>query len=225
MHPTSSSLQLQGCQLLNLQKMDSPVSAISYLGRAKELCQSQDRAELIYAALELRCGVEARLREHAAATTGISKSQATQWEIKKLAKTVDAAFGLGDSFLIICLRLDDGRETQFFYAPVCTRLQEIAKRCGDYLHAMRHERLSEPGFWEDLKALLGEGCSLLELACSSEVLSPSFSDGLHFSLDPEDPRIPLIQALQAGANGAFSSVTFTPTGPLTFYPAGSELNA
>jgi hypothetical protein len=53
--------------------MDSPVSAISYLGRARQLLDSGDRASLIYSALELRCGVEARLKEHATVADGVSQ--------------------------------------------------------------------------------------------------------------------------------------------------------
>lgn len=194
--------------------MDSPVSAISYLARAKELRQSKERTSLIYAALELRCGVEARLREHATATSSVSKGRAAQWKIKELEKTVDNAFGLGDSMLMIHLRMNDGRACAFVYAPVTARLSDIAMRCGDYLHAMRLDKVLAAGFWEELSALLQEGCNLLELACSSEV-----QDGLHFSLPPDDPRIEIVQDYQASGAGMFSTVTFTPTGPITFYPA------
>lgn len=198
--------------------MDSPVSAISYLERAKELRLSEDRASQIYAALELRCGVEARLQEHAAATTSVSKRQATRYEIAKIGKAIDLAFGLGDSLLIVNLRMEDGRECNFVYAPVSDRLKEIAMRCGDYLHAMRLEKVSAPNFWNELSAMLEEGCNLLEVACSSEVLCPSLQDGLHFSLPLDDPRIPIVQDYQAGDRGSFSTVKFTPTGRMTFYP-------
>lgn len=198
--------------------MNSPVSAISYLGRAKALCSADDKASLIYAALELRCGVEARLQEHASVAVGVSKRHATQYEIKKLGRTVDSSFGLGDSFLIIHLAMADGRACNFVYAPVSVRLQDIATRCGNYLHAMRPEQLTAPAFWDELRAMLDEGCALLELACSSEVLRPSFEQGLHFTLPPGDPRIAVISELQAGAQGSFSATKFTPSARLTFYP-------
>lgn len=198
--------------------MESPVSAISYLARAKALCNSQDKAALIYAALELRCGVEARLEEHASVAIGVSNNQATQWEIRKLSKTIEAAFGLGDSFLIVYLRMEDGRACPIVYAPVSSRLQEIAMRCGDYLHAVPHDRVQDPNFWRDLRTMLEEGCNLLELACSSELLRPSIEHGLHFELPRADPRIAILQDFQDGAPGAFSTATITPAGPVTFYP-------
>lgn len=197
--------------------MDNPVSAISYLARAKHLITSEDRASLIYAALELRCGVEARLQEHALTAVGISKGQATQWEITKLAKTIDGAFGLGDSFMFLFLHMEDGRECTFLYAPVSKRLQSLAKRCGDYLHAIALERIQNPGFWAELRNILNEGCSLLEVSCRSEILRPTFEHGLHFSLAPDDPRIEVIKDIQAGANGTFTTAEITPTGPVSVY--------
>ena len=201
-----------------LDLMDSPVSAISYLARAKALFKSEDKASLVYSALELRCGVEARLQEHASVAIGVSKNQATQWEIKKLSKTIETAFGLGDSFLIVQLQMEDGRACGFFYAPVNSRLQEIAMRFGDYLHAVPHDRVQDSRFWSELRTMLEEGCPLLELACSSELLRPSIEHGLHFVLPPSDPRIAIVQDFQNGAPGTFSTATITPTGPMTFYP-------
>ena len=90
----------------------------------------------------VRCGIEARLQEHAAVAKGISKQQAGHWEIKKLGRTIDEAFGLGDSMLIVFINMEDGRQGQFMYAPVSSRLQGIGKRCGDYLHALQPERVS-----------------------------------------------------------------------------------
>ncbi|MGB9991013.1 hypothetical protein [Pseudoduganella rhizocola] len=197
--------------------MDSPVAAISYLARAKELASTGDKAKLIYAALELRCGVEARLKEHAAVAIGVTKSQANQWEIKKLSKTIDAAFGLEDTFLLIRLHLEDGRACQFMYAPVNSRLQEIAMRFGDYLHTVSHERVQDTSFWSELKSMLKEGCSLLELACTSELLRPTMEQGLHFALHRDDPRVAIVQDFQSGIAGSFSGFKFTPTGSFTIY--------
>src|ERR1700752_436165 len=102
--------------------MNNPVSAASYLARAHALRKSGEKASLIYAALELRCGVEARLRAHASVAPGVSKREAERWEVKNLARTLDRAFGLGDSMLLVFLTMEDGRTCQFIYAPVNSRL-------------------------------------------------------------------------------------------------------
>jgi len=198
--------------------MNSPVSSVSYLARAQTLCKKEDKESLFYAALELRCGIEARLREHVAVAKDVPKNRAREWRIAKLAKTVDGSFQLGDSMVIVFLTLADGRTCQFMYSPVSTQLQAIGERCGDYLHAIQPERLESPTFWADFRSLVAEGCGLLNLACSSEILRPSFSDGLHFNLQPDDPRITLLQDLNSGMAGSFQVAKITPTGPITYYP-------
>ena len=197
--------------------MNNPVSAISYLARAKQLRRSGEKAELIYAALELRCGVEARLKEHISVAAGVSKTQLAHYEIRKLSKTVNEAFGLGDTFLLIFLQLDDGRTGQFTYAPVTSRLQEIASRLGDYLHAVPHERATGKPFWAELRSLLSEGCTLLELACASEVIRPTFEQGIHLCLSLEDPRNQIVEDYMRGTAGTFRTVTLSPAGPMTCY--------
>jgi hypothetical protein len=201
--------------------MNSPVSAVSYLGRAKHLLQGGDKAKLIYAALELRCGVEARLKEHATLAVGVSKAQLAHYEIKKLSKTVHEAFGLGDTFLFVFLQLADGRVGRFTYLPVTSQLQSIAARLGDYLHAVPHERAMSEHFWAELRSMLTEGCGLLELACSSELLRPTLEHGLHFCLPADDPRTKIVTDYIGGMEGTFKTVTFTPAGRMTYY-AGDE---
>lgn len=198
--------------------MSSPAAAASYVSRAQKLRKSNDKASLFYAAFELRCGIEARLQEHAAVAHGVTKSQADQWEIKKLARTLDQAFGFGDSMLIVFLSMEDGRNCQFMYAPVSGRLQEIGKRCGDYLHALRPERLESEGFWTEFRAMVTEGCGLLEFACSSEILRPTIETGFHFDLRTDDPRVPIVKDLLSGAHGKFTTTTITPVGTMTYYP-------
>ena len=156
---------------------------------------------------------------------GVSKSQLGHYEIRKLSKTVHEAFGLGDSFLFVFLELVDGRVGQFTYAPVTTQLQAIAARLGDYLHAVPHDRVTADGFWSELRSQLTEGCGLLELACSSEVLRPTIEHGIHFTLSPEDPRVAIVTDYMNGIEGRFRTATFTPVGPLTFYSDEREADS
>lgn len=199
--------------------MTYSVAPSDYAARAQALHKAGDTPSLLYAALELRCGIEARLQQHAAVAVGVSKSQATQWEIKKLARTLDQAFGLGDSILLVFMNMNDGRSCQFMYAPVSSRLQEVGKRCGDYLHALRPDRTSTKEFWTELRKLITEGCGLLDLACSSEILRPTVETGLHFDLRPDDARIEIVRDLIAGVPGKFTTATIFPTSPMTYYPA------
>ena len=137
--------------------------------------------------------------EHVAVADGVSKRQINEWKIRNLGRTIEGSFGLGDSMLLVFLTMSDGRVCQFMYAPVTARLQEIGEKCGDYLHAIHPDRLAKSGFWDEFRSLVTEGCHLLELACSSEILKPTVHSGLHFCLPPDDQRMGIVQDLIGGA--------------------------
>lgn len=193
--------------------------AIDYLKRCKKLRKSGDAPSLFYAALELRCGIEARMKEYAHHAPGLSKSQKKEWEIKKLGRTLEEAYGLGNKIVVLLIRVSEAPPTQFLFAPVCDRLQDIGKRLGDYLHPQPEERVDSDDYWEELSSMLNEGCGLLQLACAGEVLRPSLSDGLHFSLASDDSRVPLVRQLQAGAVAEIQVLEIDPQSPITYVPA------
>lgn len=195
--------------------------SIDFLDRAEQIHSDADPARLLYAALELRLGIEARLAEYAAHVIGISKNKAKEWEIKKLGKTLHEAYGLGEKMLVIIMCLPDESEAQFLYAPVSPRLQEIGKRLGVFLHAQRLAAAFGVSDQEELHNLLHEGCGLLRLACAGEVLRPSIGDGILVALDRDDPRSKLIESYQNGIEAEFHVFDITPAGPVTYYPAPS----
>ena len=199
--------------------MTFPCRSIDFLERAEHLHRDQDPVQILYAALELRMGIEARLREYAAQVIGVSKKRAQDWEIAKLGKTLHEAYGLGDTMLIILMRLPDGSEAQFLYAPVSLRLQEIGKQLGDFLHAKRVTTAFGEADQAELRRLLQEGVGLLQLACAGEVLRPSTGDGMLVALEPGDPRAAIIESIQHGASPEVHIIDITPAGPVTYYPA------
>lgn len=201
--------------------MRLPRLSSDFLERAEGIRIRKDASSLMYAALELRCGIEARLQEFASNAPGVTKKQARDWEIKKLGRTVDAAFRMGDKILILLVQLHEKPVAQFIYAPVTARLQDIGKKCGDYLHVRRDPPSEEDGNWAQLAQLLHEGCGLLRMSCSSEILCPTMPEGLHIVLAEDDPRLQAVQALQNGTHAGVHVVNITPTGPITYYPAES----
>ena len=118
--------------------MNLHTKAPDFLERAEALRKHRDAPSLLYAALELRCGIEARLMEYAAYAVGVSKRNAGQKEIARLGKTIDSAYELGDTIVVVLVRMHSGSTAQFLYAPVTARVREIGKRCGDYPPARFH---------------------------------------------------------------------------------------
>lgn len=136
----------------------------------KRMDEGTDEA-LFYAALELRCGVEARLKEYIETIEHIPKSQKKEWAVAKLGRSLESAYRTGDKIMIFTICLPSEQvEIELLYTPVTKRLQEIANRVGDYLHVVRKELVCDPKWWSDLRSLLKEAYPLLKLANAGQLV-------------------------------------------------------
>jgi hypothetical protein len=147
------------------------VAVSAYLERIEGLLEDKTEASLLYAAVELRCGVEARMKEYLEPLEHIPKSQKKEWAIAKLGLSIENAFRTGDKIMIFTVRsarLD--AECTLMYIPVSSRLQEIACRLGDYLHVPKRSSVEDAAWWGNLRELLEEGYGELRLANSGELI-------------------------------------------------------
>ena len=146
-------------------------ASTDYVDRMKALLDDGSEASLIYAALELRCGVEARLREYIETIDHIPKAQKKDWAVAKLGRSIETAYRTGDKVMTFTITFPaDGAQLSLRYVPVSKRLQDIANRLGDYLHVPKADISEDQVWWEHLRGLLTEGYSLLKLATSGELI-------------------------------------------------------
>lgn len=152
------------------------VSSRSYLARAQQRLESGASHDLFYAALELRCGVEARLQEYLEPHEFIPLGKRTDWRVGNLHRTMDKHFRLGDQVARVRIVAQERLLATLYYVPVSNRLKEIAHRLGDYLHAgKKHHAVHDP-YWPAFRALLEEGEDLLRQATSGTLLGPMTID-------------------------------------------------
>ena len=160
---------------------------------------------LIYAALELRCGVEARLKEYIETIEHIPKSQKKEWAVAKLGRSIESAYRTGDKMMVFTIRLsEDSTEFQLLYTPVTKRLQDIANRLGDFLHASRQELVSDSNWWKELRSLLNEAFPLLKLANAGQLIGlpllhrPTGTMNMRAVFEGEEDRSALLSRLAQG---------------------------
>jgi len=67
-------------------------SSYDYLERARERFAEGSHQALFYAALELRCGIEQRIREYSSVQKQISKRLQKGWRITHLGKDLNKVF-------------------------------------------------------------------------------------------------------------------------------------
>ena len=136
------------------------IKSVDYLIRARSLLDSSDKAALFYAAFELRCGIEARLKEYFDAQAETTKKKRNGWKIDKLAKQVEAVFNLCDRGLrlVVFDAETNALVATLLYTPVTSQLTHHVRRalCGPgpdqhgrrrqtHPHPQRRHRRHQPG--------------------------------------------------------------------------------
>lgn len=205
--------------------MAYPTASTDYLDRMKTLLDDGSEASLVYAALELRCGVEARLREYIETIDHIPNAQKKEWAVAKLGRSIETAYRTGDKIMIFTITFpEDGAQLQLMYTPVSRRLQEIAKRLGDYLHVPKGDAAENQAWWRQLRELLVEAYPLLKLATSGELIGlplihrPTNRLNARVLLLGNDPRGALVPRLIQGTQHTLRVEYIDPIpGSFTFY--------
>ncbi len=157
--------------------MSYDASSRAYLTRAKSNFDSGKNEPLFYAALELRCGVEARLKEYVKAQGDTVSFRKIPWKIRKLANTLAKSSVHGRRFVFTFIHPKTRERFPAVYSPVSPKLQKIAGQLGDYLHCVEQNRVSKPSFFSEFQQLVKQGIGELESATSGTLIAPPSASG------------------------------------------------
>src|SRR5947209_18770546 len=124
------------------EDMEHGFKATDYINRAEARLDEARIESLFYAALELRCGIEARLKEYFDAQARTTKKKREGWQISKLAKQVESAFKSPNQVLRLIVFDTETNQvlSTALYTPVTRKLQKLGEQLGDYLHAPEKKR-------------------------------------------------------------------------------------
>lgn len=150
------------------------ISSRDYLMRARTRLDARSNPDLLYAAFELRCGVEARQAQYAEAWARTKKKIGNRWRIPVQAKLLEKMFKTGDQAARVTIRAeeDSGFELRFYFTPVVRPLRTIAGQTNDLLHAMHQFRTSDDPWWSDNRTMLEKFWTELEKANRGTLLGP-----------------------------------------------------
>jgi hypothetical protein len=211
--------------------MSYDTSVDGHLKRCKAGRDKDTVQHLLYAALELRLGVEARLAESVQAVSGLSAAQRRQWKVVHLASTLEAnKWSNGDDILVMLYHLKEPDESiELHYFPVSKRLQEIVMRLGAFMHRNERFLTEAEGAHAELRALVKEGFGALSMANSGELLGLPQVDpqthqlGVILKFPDGDPRAAALkEAFRVGRKYTIDWVTITPVGTPMFYEPTPE---
>jgi hypothetical protein len=159
--------------MLPINEKYYPIAPENYLKRASYCLKQQDPQFLFYAALNLRCGIEARMREYLDVWPHISKSEKNNWKLEKLGKSCKRYFLENDTIQEITMLLEDGYQTSLRYHPITNELIRLGMYLGTLLHDQKKYRGKQDGWWLEQRLLLQNAGAHLDFACRGDLLGPA----------------------------------------------------
>lgn len=182
------------------------IHATHYLARAEACLDYNTPDGLFYAALELRCGVEARMKQYLDMQSQLSKKQKRGYQIAKLGRKIEEVFESADRYVRLTVEDNSGTVlVELYYTPVTAPLRKHAEWCPDLLHPQRTYRPPDDSWWASTRTRLLEMAALLRIAAKGELLGvPLMSPEGQVQLTVEYPReLALHDKLKPGTHHTF----------------------
>jgi hypothetical protein len=149
-----------------------------YLTRAQALRACGKPEALLYAALEIRCGIEARLHEYLAGAAKIATVRKGLRQIRHLSRTVESVFDVYTKAVVATFtHPETGEKVKIEYTPVTPELRKIAEKLGDFLHFTPAHRAAADDVVERLTKLVDAGIRGLAFATRGTLLGPPAGAG------------------------------------------------
>jgi hypothetical protein len=191
----------------------------AFAERAQILFERGDAASLIYAALEIRMGVEARLQSYVHAHEEISRQIKNGWKIKQLAKGIEKHFRESNVVTELTLtdQADNSELVTLYYIPISRQLKLCAEQLGGFLHYREYKVERNDEWWLKLKDTVQRGLKGLKVCAQANLLGPpiwkpeSGQVDLKLEFANGDPRLPILEMLGRTRQLHTVAVKFIPT--------------
>jgi hypothetical protein len=170
--------------------MPYPVSAKSYLARAKLRLQENTNVAIFYAAFELRCCVESRQEEYLTAIESI-KTKVKPWKIGETARALERVFE-SKKIARVTYHIGSFGPYSVYYTPVTKRLYDRAQNLGELLHCMKAFKPDDDSFWADTRNRLEQIYRDAWCACQGKLLTPPLRN---HPFKVEEPEAQLLEMM------------------------------
>jgi len=154
--------------------MKYKIGTRDFLWRARKKLDENVPESIIYAALELRMGVEARLKKYNEALEEFSKEKKKGWRIKILDKHLENMFRTGKKITEIWIIDNDSGRVKgvLYHTPLSKTLVKNSEKIGDILHANNLYKSQKDEWYSETKKFLEKTYLELHKANRGTLLAP-----------------------------------------------------
>ena len=184
--------------------------------RARDLLATEQSDKLLYAALEVRLGVEARLQSYVQANDQVSSAIKRGWQIPKLFKGLEKTFSNSSQVVEFVVSAADVDPVKMHFIPVSDQLRNLAERFGNALHLTASSH-SSPTWWQELRTSVEQATRDLEICSGATLLGTPLREHktgqifTKFEFPDGDPRYELMTKLARTREPHQFSVTYLST--------------
>jgi len=177
-----------------------PTLTYHFAQRAAALASTGSKADILYAALEVRMGVEARLQSYVQANNQVSAALKKGWQIPKLFKGLERTFSNSSQVVEFVTSVPGIEPVKMHFIPISSRLKCHAERFGNALHVTADSHSSEQ-WWNELELSVREAIRDLEICGQATLLGvPLLEPGTGhvltaFEFNNDDPRLEIMRRL------------------------------
>lgn len=146
----------------------------AYLARARRQLDAGEHDALFYAALELRCGIESRIRQYLEARHEMSKhKKKNAWKLTESERELAKVFRVGRTVVELILTTPAiAGEVRLFHTPIGPELAKAGSQLDDLRHSAKTDRDYVDPWWLTTRKRLEDTFTALELASCGTLLAP-----------------------------------------------------
>lgn len=154
--------------------MKYKIGTRDFLIRAKQRLDENLPESLLYAALELRLGIEARLHKYMDAIKDLPNKKRKGWRITDLDKNLENTFRKGNKLVEIMIIdiITKYPLAVFYYTPISKELVKKGEKLGELLHAKKIFLTQHDDWFTMTKSFLEDIYGELEIANKGTLLGP-----------------------------------------------------
>lgn len=143
-----------------------------YLERAKARITEGHPEALFYAAVELRCAIEARQSHYLDAQRDYLASIPPAWQIRGQGQALKKVFR-SDKIQSFLVDFGGARKVPLFYTPVTNSLRQMADQMDQYRHAQLRFHANDDPWWDVFRSRLLKTYRKAWIATRGNLLSPA----------------------------------------------------
>jgi len=168
---------------MNTMIDDFETDSYRFLKNAKEFLATNSTQGLFYAALNLRFGIEFRIRQYASSMQEYLSYKRNIRSTSSLYKSIESAFKINDRIIKLSIAVSHKENVIciLYHTPITSKINKLKGVLGEYLHITEETNTKSTVWLNQFKNYLIETSTELENVLRGKLLAPPIGNGINMN--------------------------------------------